>query len=72
MRAGADVSMTARIAVLIASWAAGRPRWTPLPANRELGAGLDFTASDATFLAAKRRLAARGVLVLHGRRYYVA
>jgi hypothetical protein len=65
-------TMTGKIADTIAGWAKGKPKWTPVPANQAVGARLDFTASDSTFRVAKRLLAEQGVLVRHGRDYYVA
>jgi hypothetical protein len=65
-------TMASRIAGQIAGWAAGKPKWTPVPANQELGAALHLTASNSTFRNAKRLLIDRGVLVMHRRAYYVA
>jgi len=65
-------TMTARVAAAIEEWAKGRDPWTQVPANDVIGARLDFAASDDTFLAAKRALVIRGVLVRSGRRYCVA
>jgi hypothetical protein len=64
--------MASRIADAIAGWAKGKAKWTPVPANQELGAALEVVASDSTFRNAKRLLVDRGVLVMHRRAYYVA
>ena len=72
MTAPAAGTMTAQIAAAIEEWAKGRDPWTQVPDNAVIGARLDFTASDGTFLAAKRSLVIRGVLVRSGRRYCVA
>ena len=64
-------TMSGEIAALIEAWAKDQPRWMPVPANDEIAANLPFAASRATFLAAKKRLAGQGVLVMEGRGFYV-
>jgi hypothetical protein len=65
-------TMTARIADEIADWAKEQDRWTPVPADDEIGEWLEFVASADTVQAAKRALAELGVFVKDGGRFYVA
>jgi hypothetical protein len=70
--AGDSATMRDKITAAITAWAEKQPRWTPVPANDEIGRLLDIVASASTFQVAKRLLADRGVIAKHGNGYYVA
>ena len=64
-------NVTDTLAEVIRAWAAGKPRYVPVPTNAELSADLDFVTTETAWTIARNRLVEQCVIGRDGSHFYV-